>query len=555
MRIVRIVCAVIRMEQLPNTKGANARKSYASIPTNDHEVSAREELLRKVSEDTDLPALGSSVSRVVDLASSSDEAVSKLAYLVLSDVGLTQKILRMSNAVVYRNGSGTPVTTVSKAIFLLGFDAVKTSALAMLLVDGMAGKRGQSVKMELAHALGASVFARELARRSHFKDAEEAAVAALFKNIGKVLVAAHDHALYKEIALLMKEGESEAKASLKVIGCTYAMLSDSVLQEWKIPDSIVQALMPVPAGTLRAPKNRQEWMQQVVAFSTTAAGMLAGMDSDGHADAMRQLALRFGDAMNLDEEKLSELFIRVAQETKVLTVNANLPALAGAHASMAELSPEEAQLAADDEAAYELEHGLPSELLMLTADSGALRIEQRHASGKPVNARDLLLAGVQDVTEMMTSGQRSVNDLILLVLETLYRSLGFRFATVCLKDVKTGSYRARIALGESSAARQAGFTFPIAATRDLFHLAMENDADLLISDATEPKIKNLLPAWHRALMPDARSFIVLPLVVHKRPLGLFYADRLQVATEGVPTDEAALIKTLKGQVLTMLNAR
>ena len=84
---------------------------------------------------------------------------------------------------------------------------------------------------------------------------------------------------------------------------------------------------------------------------------------------------------------------------------------------------------------------------------------------------------------------------------------------------------------------------------------MENDADLLISDARSPKILDLLPAWHRMLLPDARSFVVLPLVVQKKQIGLFYADRAQEAPEGVPQDETALIKTLKGQVLTALNFR
>jgi GAF domain-containing protein len=144
---------------------------------------------------------------------------------------------------------------------------------------------------------------------------------------------------------------------------------------------------------------------------------------------------------------------------------------------------------------------------------------------------------------------------MLLVLETLYSSLGFRFATVCLKDVQLGQFRARIAIGESNVERQKGFAFPVEAARDLFHLSMENDADLMISDAIVPKIRDLLPVWHRTLLPDARSFIVLPLVVQKRPLGLFYADRALPAPEGVPADETALIKTLKGQVLGALNPR
>src|SRR3954468_15700860 len=90
----------------------------------------RDALLQKFSSDSDLLALGSSVSRVVRLASADDEATRTLAYSILSDVALTQKILRLANTVFYRTASSTPVTTISRAIFLLGFDTVKTSALA-----------------------------------------------------------------------------------------------------------------------------------------------------------------------------------------------------------------------------------------------------------------------------------------------------------------------------------------------------------------------------------------------------------------------------------------
>jgi len=155
------------------------------------------------------------------------------------------------------------------------------------------------------------------------------------------------------------------------------------------------------------------------------------------------------------------------------------------------------------------------------------------------------------VTQLRATGGK-VNEVVLAVLETIHSALGFRFATVCLKDPKSGQFRARLALGEEGARLQAGFAFPMASSRDLFHLAMENDADLMISDASSNKIRDLLPEWHRKLLPDARSFIVLPLVVGKMQLGLFYADRTVEAHEGVPPDETALIKALKGQVLAAL---
>jgi GAF domain-containing protein len=200
--------------------------------------------------------------------------------------------------------------------------------------------------------------------------------------------------------------------------------------------------------------------------------------------------------------------------------------------------------------------GLPNVLLLATLGAGEEELGS-YPSGKPKNARELLLAGVQDVTQMRASGQHKVNDVVLAVLETLYTALGFRFATVVLKDVRSGQYRARVSFGADKAATQAGFAFAAApaagnAGRDLFFLAMANDADLMISDASSPKIRDLLPSWHRQLLPDAKSFIVLPLVVGQAQLGLFYADRIHTAPEGVPADETSLIKALTGQVLAAL---
>jgi GAF domain-containing protein len=74
----------------------------------------------------------------------------------------------------------------------------------------------------------------------------------------------------------------------------------------------------------------------------------------------------------------------------------------------------------------------------------------------------------------------------------------------------------------------------------------------MIAGASVPKIRDLLPDWHLRLLPDARSFIVLPLVVQGVQLGLFYADRAQPAPEGVPPDETSLIRALKAQVLVAL---
>lgn len=530
-----------------------------SLFDEDNPQFARNALLQKIAGDPDLPALGSSVSQVVELASSSDEAVRSLAHFVLSDAALTQKILRLANTVAYRTASGAQVTTISRAIFVLGFDAVKTSALAMLLVDGMSGKRAHFVRSELATALCASVVGRELARRSHFKDSEEAAVAALFKNMGRLLVAAHDDEMYQQIMQLMeRDSLSPSRAATQVLGCSFEALAESVLREWQIPDSIVKALAPISSGVLKVAKTRNEWIQQVAAFSTTAAALIPHMTEPGIDPASRALLARFGVALNLDQDALVALFSTVAEQSRVLTDSSNLLAFeegalvtAADPVDLSAASQRLPQAARDMTAAT----ALPADILMVQSPQETLDTASCYPSGKPYNARELLLVGVQDLSEMLVSGQPNINNLILLALETLFRSMGFRFATIAIRDVKSGQYRSRVALGEKHATRQKEFTFVPDGGKDLFLLALANDADLLIADAAAANIAALIPAWHRALLPDARSFIVLPIVIQGKPFGLFYGDRIAPAPEGVPPDETALIKMLKGQVIAALTPR
>ena len=140
---------------------------FDSIPPEGATRRVRAALMHKVCGDEEMFALGASIARVVEMASSDDQGTHDLAYYVVSDVALTQRILRLSNTVQYRTASGTAVTTISRAISLLGFDNVKATALAMLLVDALdSGDHAGSVRVELEAALCASLVGREMSRHS-----------------------------------------------------------------------------------------------------------------------------------------------------------------------------------------------------------------------------------------------------------------------------------------------------------------------------------------------------------------------------------------------------
>jgi HD-like signal output (HDOD) protein len=534
---------------------------------------ARDKLLQKINESGDLPALGASVSQVVRIASSAKDSVRELSSFLLNDAALTQKMLRLANSSYYRRADSAPVSTVSRAIFLLGFDTIKSGALALLLVERIKGGRGKLLRNELALALAASVIGRELARRSRFRDAEEATAAALFRNLGRVLLAAHDAALYEQAAALAASGAlSQTQAAEQVFGCSFDMLAEEALRKWKIPDSIVHAFAPLPSGRLKAARSRAEWMQQVAQFSAAMAAALPRITEPGRDEHSRALIERYGAALDLDAAALARLFAAVSPDARALVASADVgfaaevgeapaPAAAPAEAAEAEApiqpeqpAPQAAALA--EQAPQPAPAAAPDALAGLVLESGAAALSgQRHASGKPLDARDMLLAGAQGVTEMIAAGNCNLNDLMFQVLETLYSSLGFRYATVCLRDVQTGLYRSRVALGATSPKLPKKFAFATGGGKDLFHLALQNDADLFISDASSAKIVNLLPSWHRNLVPEAKSLMILPLLAKGNPVGYYYADREVTAPEGLTPEETALIKMLKRQVLAVMNSR
>ena len=521
-------------------------KATTDLPPHHSSETPRNILLTKIKEDKGLPTLGAAISKVVEITSSGEDSVAELAHFVLSDIGLTQKILRLSNTIHYRTTSSLPVTTVSRAIFLLGFNAVKTSATAMVLVDCFSDKKqAQSVRKELVHALCASITARELSQFSHFPNAEEVAVVALFKNIGRVLVASFDHSLYRQIQNQQALDTSIADVAVKsLLGSSYERFGEVILQEWKMPETIIQALAALPGGELKKTEHRSDWLKQIASFSDAIAAMLVSGDQQFSAKIISQrcdaLLKRFGKALELSQPQLEQILLKVEKETRELANSMDL--------AMPSLTSVDAPV--------EIVESDPlSEFMLRSFNVNQVQEVQRYPSGKPTNARDLLLAGVQDVTQMLASDQGKLSDMILLVLETLYGAMGFRFATACLLDVQNARYVARVSMGEHYAELQKGFVFPAQSEHTIFHLAMKNNADLMIADARVPKIQNMLPLWHKKLLADTRSFIVLPLIVQQKQLGFFYADRTVNADEGVPPDETALIKTLKSQLVAAMVRR
>jgi len=112
------------------------------------------------------------------------------------------------------------------------------------------------------------------------------------------------------------------------------------------------------------------------------------------------------------------------------------------------------------------------------------------------NAAEVMAAGIQDITNSMVENFR-LNEVLRMILETMFRALGFRRVIFCLRDPKTDILTGRFGLGDQSERVSAAFKVPLKTPSDLFAAVCIKGADTLISDATVANIATRLPQWYR----------------------------------------------------------
>jgi GAF domain-containing protein len=170
---------------------------------------------------------------------------------------------------------------------------------------------------------------------------------------------------------------------------------------------------------------------------------------------------------------------------------------------------------------------------------------------EPGRRQAALAAGVQDITNTLV-GEHTLNDVLRIILETMYRAIGFDRVLLFALDGRQQALRCRFGFGaDAEAIVHKGVSIPLEGARDLFYAAAVMGVDLCIQDVESDKVRPHVPAWYRASI-GARGMVLLPIVDRKRTAGLIYADSGSPATLHFSAEELALLKTLRNQAVLAL---
>jgi len=153
------------------------------------------------------------------------------------DQVLAAKVLRLVNSGFY--GLRTPVTTITQAMVLLGFDVVRTLVLSASVLD-IVELMNRLLAGLWGHSLATARVAHALAERLEIRDPEEVALAGLLHDLGKVIIAQRFPAEAKEIAEIMAARDClRHEAERTVLGASHAEVGMWLLRKWGLPDTLV----------------------------------------------------------------------------------------------------------------------------------------------------------------------------------------------------------------------------------------------------------------------------------------------------------------------------
>ncbi len=525
-------------------------------PSTDPRQSTIDFLLRRMRHKSDFPALSEAVGAINRITTSENQSISEVSNTILKDFSLTNKILRMVNSAYYQQAGGGNISTVSRAVVVLGLDAVRSIAITVMLFDHLQNKENASqLKEEFLRANLAGVLAKDIAGKvSARADIEQVYICSMFHNLGRLLSQYYFPEESAEIRrLLLQKNSSEEAAALQVLGISFEELGVGIAQAWGFPKLLVNSMRKLPAGSIRRPANTEDRLRMLAAMSNEICTVIADVPADQQQRELRKLATRFGEVVALDEQELRDTlersFEQVGQFAGIIHLNLQqtrlgrqIKAWTGTSVNLPsmQVSPD----AEDGLAGTVLSDALAAEVACDdVADEANLATEDIAA----VVSEAILLAGIQDVSNALVSDFK-LNDVLRIILETIYRAKGFKRVILCIRDGRSNAMLGRFGFGPDALEIARSFKFSLVFTPDIFHAALANGVDILISDTNDPKIAARIPGWFRKAVA-AETFLVFPLCIKGSGVAMIYADRAQAGEIVISEKELSLLRTLRNQAL------
>lgn len=192
----------------------------------------------------DLPTLPSVYFKLNQLLKDNQASIEKVSHIIEIDPAMSSRILHLVNSAFY--GVRSESSSISHAIMIMGFNAVKNAVVSVAILDTFSFKdRYQNFNIAefWGHAVSVAVLSKQLAERSRLVAPEDAFIAGLLHDIGKIIMLKYFKEDFGKVWKTMQETKcSFADAEQEVASIDHVQIGAYLARKWQLPEHIIQAI-------------------------------------------------------------------------------------------------------------------------------------------------------------------------------------------------------------------------------------------------------------------------------------------------------------------------
>ncbi len=206
------------------------------------EQSETDKLRETIKNLEDIPSLPSVVAEVNKAIRNPRVNANSVGQIITRDQALSARTLKLVNSAFY--GFPGRINSVTRAIIVMGFQRVRNLVLTASVLDNF---KGRNAAFDFSgfwrHSLGTAISAEILCKELALQETDDAFVAGLLHDIGKLLIALYAPETFEKVCkgiagnnCLMLEAEE------RVLGITHAVAGAWLANTWQFPPKLTHAI-------------------------------------------------------------------------------------------------------------------------------------------------------------------------------------------------------------------------------------------------------------------------------------------------------------------------
>ena len=478
---------------------------------------------------SELPAMSNNVQELISLTSNSRSAGGELARVILKDYSLTNKVLKIVNSAYY--SLGRACNSISKAVTILGFDAIRDMAMAIALFEDFvkSGADKDGISKVLTRSFLSALQARDLVVEKNISvSPEEAFICTLLHNLGKIIVCIYLPDKFRDIEAKVNSGMGQSAACRAVLSdLTFNEIGTEVAKFWNLSEKVIVAMVEDPG----APKHKYDtegYLQNVSNF----ANILVDSICDG--SDLGPLFQKYGGLLSVDaNESIAKLnqCVEVSEDVSdsiryglnKLKIRARLRNVE-TNAKRGLLSSARAE--------GQQERGGGGRSAGEGRDSAPEVLDEL-----PISLDKSVNDFIRDITETLM-GPFDINEFYVNLLEALYRGVGFDRVILSIISVQPTKLAlvGRFGLGDIDPEGVRKFEHVLTPGPYAMPNSLKLGKDMMI-----PANKvNAFPSELQYLVKD-RTVYLFPICIDTKGIGMIYLDR----KAGRPLLDQGMVKSVR----------